>query len=127
MTRLEAPEQLLHPAMGDLYREKMSNLAAALEAGTDIERERAKDAPGFVEKILIPADTGQPLMVYGDLGRMLKAASAGGDASALAAVVNGGCGGVQPAVLAAVDCCELTGRTLVPLINPREVHRWEPS
>jgi site-specific DNA recombinase len=94
MASLEAPEPLLHPSMGDLYRTKVENLAAALDTGDEIERERAKDTlRGFIEKIVIPADEQQPLRVFGDLGKMLAAAANGADASALSAVAQGGCGG----------------------------------
>jgi hypothetical protein len=56
MASLEEPEPLLHPSMGDLYRTKVEQLAAALETGDEIERERAKEAVrGLIEKIVIPA------------------------------------------------------------------------
>ena len=48
-------------------------------------------------------------MVFGNLGRMLAAAAGERDGLVLAAVFESGCGGPQPAVLAAVECCKLTG------------------
>ncbi|HEY7283818.1 MAG TPA: recombinase family protein, partial [Vicinamibacterales bacterium] len=94
MAQLDEPEPLLHPSMGDLYREKVEGLSSVLGGEDATARDRARDAlRGFIERIVIPADAAQPLMVYGDLGQMLKAASAGGDAQALAAAIGGGCGG----------------------------------
>ena len=66
MAGLEEPELLLHPSMGDLYRTKVEQLATSLESVDEIERERAKEAVrGFIEKIVIPVDASQPLMVVG--------------------------------------------------------------
>ena len=56
---------------------------------------------GFVEKIVIPPGD-ELLQVVGNLGEMLTAAGAR-NGSAPAAVGIGGCGGPQPAVLAAVE------------------------
>jgi len=94
MTTLEAPEPLLHPSMGDLYRTRVEELAAAIEADDEIERQRAKESlRAFIEKIVIPVDASQPVMVFGDLGKMLAAAANWPDGSTLAAVAYVGCGG----------------------------------
>jgi len=70
MARLEEPEPLLHPSLGHLCRQKVEQLAAALEAAHEIERERAKGAiRGFIERIVIPIDEHQPLQVSGISGR----------------------------------------------------------
>lgn len=94
MASLEAPEPLLHPSMGEVYKAKVEHLATALEVDDEIERERAREAVrGFIEKIVIPVDERQPLIVFGDLGSMLAAAANWDDGSSLTAVAYVGCGG----------------------------------
>ena len=62
--------------MGEVYKTKIEHLATALEADDEIERERANEAVrGFIKKIVIPVDERQPLIVFGDLGKMLAAAA----------------------------------------------------
>ena len=104
----DPPNPALHPRMAEVFRQKATALAAALEH--DGERDTARQAlRGFIEKIVIPPGDGL-LQVVGNFGEMLTAASGRND-STLAAVGNGGCGGVQPAVLAAVECHQLSPRT----------------
>lgn len=62
--------------MSEVYKAKVERLAAVLEADDEMERERAREAVrGFIEKIVIPIDERQPLIVFGDLGKMLAAAA----------------------------------------------------
>jgi hypothetical protein len=63
----------------------------------------------FVDKIVIPPGDGL-LRLVGNFGKMFAAAS-GRNGSDLAAVGNGGCGGVQPAVPAAVERGGITSRS----------------
>jgi hypothetical protein len=75
-------------------------LAAALEHEDEEQRESARQTlRGLIEKIVIPPGGGL-LQVVGNLGDMLTAA---GSRAGSAAVAYVGCGGVQPAVLAAVE------------------------
>ncbi len=86
-----------------MYREKVTSLAAALAHDDDTLRESAREAlRGFITAIVIPPGNGL-LEVRGDLGRMLSAAAGERAGEALAAVAYVGCGGVQPAVSAAVE------------------------
>jgi hypothetical protein len=93
----EPPLPALLPNMRAVYQERVAQLAAALEQRDDEQRERAREAVrALIQKIVIPADVRQPLMVFGDLGKMLAAAAGGRDGSTLAAVAYDGCGGSQP-------------------------------
>jgi hypothetical protein len=105
-----------HPQMAEVFRQKTATLAAALERNE--ERDVARLAlRGFLEKIVIPPGDGL-LQVIGKLGEML-AAAAGRKDPAVAAVGNVGCGGPQPAVLAAVE----RGR-VSPLSRPTCWRQW---
>ena len=42
MAQLDEPESLWHLSIGDLYREKVENLAVALESGDAIDRARGR-------------------------------------------------------------------------------------
>jgi hypothetical protein len=96
----EPPLPALHPNMAEVFRQKATTLAAGLEH--DEQRDAAREAlRGFVEKIVIPPGD-ELLQVVGNLGAMLNAA-AGEKISGRQAVGYVGCGGVQPAVLAAVE------------------------
>lgn len=76
--------------MAEVYRQKATTLAAALEH--DAERDAARLAlRGFLEKIVIPPAEGL-LQVVGNLGAMLAAAHGRRD-PAVAAVGYVGCGG----------------------------------
>ncbi len=82
---------LLHPHMGDVYRAKVQQLAAALEHEDDEQRERARESlRGFIDRIVIPPGDGL-LQVVGNLGSMLAAAQ--GRESKSRAVGYVGCGG----------------------------------
>ena len=84
----DPPLPALHPYMAEVFRQKATLLAAALE--NDAERDAARQAlRGFIERIEVPADEGL-LQVVGCFGEMLTAASRG---KVTAAVGNGGCGG----------------------------------
>ena len=84
----DPPLPALHPYMAEVFRQKTTLLAAALE--NDAERDAARQAlRGFIERIEVPADEGL-LQVVGCFGEMLTAASRG---KVTAAVGNGGCGG----------------------------------
>jgi len=86
----EPPKPALHPHMAEVFRQKATRLAAALEH--DEQSDAARLAlRGFVEKIVIPPGDGL-LQVVGNLGEMLTAAS-GRNGSDLAAVGYVGCGG----------------------------------
>jgi site-specific DNA recombinase len=87
----------LHPAMADVFREKVTALRAALEAN-----EQPTDARemlrGLVERILVPADGW--LRVEGNLGAMLELAAG----KKLPSIINNGvsyvgCGGSHPSWL----------------------------
>lgn len=89
----------LHPRMAEVFRQKTTALAAGLEH--DEQRDAARQAlRGFVEKIVIPPGDAL-LQVVGNFGEMLAAAQARSQPKY--AVGNVGCGGTQPAVLAAVE------------------------
>jgi hypothetical protein len=95
----EPPLPALHPQMAEVFRRKTTHLAAALEQEDDEQRETARQAlRGFIEKIVIPPGD-ELFRVVGNLGEMLTAA---GGQTGSAAVAYVGCGGTQPAVLAAV-------------------------
>ncbi|MEX2272564.1 MAG: recombinase family protein [Vicinamibacterales bacterium] len=80
----------LHPNMATIYRQKVEQLAAALDHPDEGHRAAARDTlRGFITAIVIPAGDGL-LRVHGDLGKMLTAA---GGASHAAAVEDVGCGG----------------------------------
>jgi DNA invertase Pin-like site-specific DNA recombinase len=90
---------VFHPKMAVVFRQKTMQLAAALEHEDEEQREVAREAlRGFIDRIVIPPGEGL-LQVVGNFGEML-AAAAGRDGATVAYV---GCGGVQPAVLAAVE------------------------
>ena len=92
---VDPPPPALHPAMAEVFRQKTTMLAAALEH--DEEHDAARQAlRGFLDKIVIPPGDGL-LQVVGNLGEMLTAAS-GRNGAVVAAVGYGGCGGVQPSI-----------------------------
>ena len=97
---INPPKPALHPHMARVFRQKAEALAAALEH--DEQHDGARLAlRGFLEKIVIPPGDGL-LQVVGNLGEMLTAAGArNGSSSAAVGYVR--CGGLQPAVLAAVE------------------------
>jgi hypothetical protein len=96
----EPPLPAMHPQMAEVFRQKATTLAAGLEH--DEQRDAARQAlRGVLDKILIPPGDGL-LQVVGNLGSML-AAAAGQKVPSREAVAYVGCGGVQPAVLAAVE------------------------
>ena len=84
---VDPPLPALHPYMAEVFREKATLLAAALER--DADRDAARQAlRGFIERIEVPADG--LLQVVGCFGEMLTAASNG---KVTAAVGNDGSGG----------------------------------
>jgi site-specific DNA recombinase len=86
----EPPLPALHPHMAEVFRQKATTLAAALEH--DEQRDAARQAlRGFLEKIVIPPGEGL-LQVVGNLGMMLAAAH-GRIRPAVSAVGYVGCGG----------------------------------
>ncbi len=86
----EPPLPALHPHMAEVFRQKATTLAAALEH--DEQRDAARQAlRGFLDKIVIPPGDGL-LQVVGNLGMMLTAAH-GRIEPAVPAVGYGGCGG----------------------------------
>jgi site-specific DNA recombinase len=87
---IKPPAPALHPQMAEIFRQKATQLAAALEH--DEEHDAARQAlRGFIDKIVIPPGDGL-LQVVGNLGEMLTAAS-GRNGSVVAAVGQVGCGG----------------------------------
>ena len=89
----------MHPNMAHVFQQKATTLAASLEY--DEHRDAARLAlRGFLDHIVIPKDG--LLQVVGNVGAMLAAAH-GRARTANTAVGYVGCGGVQPAVLAAVE------------------------
>jgi site-specific DNA recombinase len=87
---IDPPMPLLHPKMAEVFREKAATLAAGLEH--DDQRDHARAAlRNFVEKIVVPSETGL-LQVVGNLGAMLEAA-AGQKMPGRQAVGYVGCGG----------------------------------
>ena len=86
---IDPPRPALHPQMAEVFPQKATTLAAALEH--DEQRDAARLAlRGLVEKIVIPPDDGL-LQVVGNLGEMLTAA--GARSSSATAVGYVGCGG----------------------------------
>jgi hypothetical protein len=89
--------------LADVYRSTVEQLAAALAHEDDAQREAARQTlRGFIDRIVIPPGDGL-LQVVGNLGEMLTTAAGGRIGSAAVGVANSGCGGSQPAVLAAVE------------------------
>ena len=93
-------------------------LTAALHQQNLALRESAREAlREFVDRSEIPADTAALLTVRGVMGAMLSAATgregSGAAVEHLVRIAEDGCGGVQPAVLAAVEYRKLTARTHV--------------
>ena len=83
-------------------------LTAALHQQNPALREAAREAlREFVDRSEIPADTAALLTVRGVMGAMLSAATgregSGAAVEHLVRIAEDGCGGVQPAVLAAVE------------------------
>lgn len=94
--KTEPPLPALHPHMATIFRERVEQLAAALNQEDELQREQARSIiRSLIERIEIPAEG--LLVVRGNLGKMLTAADGA------AAVGYVGCGGVQPAVLAVVE------------------------
>ena len=86
----EPPLPALHPHMAELFRQKATTLAAALEH--DEHRDAARQAlRGFLDRIEIPPGDGL-LKVVGDVGAMLAAAH-GRAKAANPSVGYVGCGG----------------------------------
>lgn len=89
-TLAEPPLPALHPNMAEVFRQKATTLAAALEH--DEQRDAARQTlRGFLDRIVIPRGDGL-LQVVGNLGMMLAAAR-GRNGSPAAAVGYVGCGG----------------------------------
>ena len=78
--------------------------SAAVQETSALRSTPYRALSSFIERIVIPPGNG-PLQVLGNLGEMLTAAAGRTGAAAVAYV---GCRGMQPAVLAAVACGELT-------------------
>jgi hypothetical protein len=107
-SRLNAPEmpELLHPRMSEVYREKVGSLCLALES--EESRAGAVEAiRALIDTILLEPDGDQlKITLKGDLAAMLSAArdsKRSPDTGDLLVQNKAGCGGVQPAVLAAVE------------------------
>lgn len=100
--------------MATIFEDKVRKLAAALQHD-DIElRESARSTlRGFIDRIVIPPGDGL-LRVVGKLGEMPTAAGARSDS---AAVGNGGCGGVQQIVPAALLGGSVNVKTLAFLMG----------
>jgi hypothetical protein len=102
MASMKQPEPLLHPGMADVYRTKVQQLDEALQTDDVEQREAARSGlRALITKIVIPPGDGL-MRVFGNLGAILATAASGRDVSTLAGVAQSGCGGLQPAVLAAV-------------------------
>jgi hypothetical protein len=99
--KAEPPPPALHPNMARVFEQKIEQLAVALEHEDAELREKARQALRVhrPDRDSVGRCTSAGCRGF---GLMLTAAS-GRDGSALAAVGNDGCGGVQPAVLAAVE------------------------
>jgi hypothetical protein len=115
-SRLNAPEmpELLHPRMADVYREKVRSLCSALES--EESRTGAVDAiRALVETTVLEPDGDRlKIMLKGDLAGMLSAvrdSKRSPDTRRPHGSNGAGCGGVQPAVLAAVECGQLSPAT----------------
>jgi site-specific DNA recombinase len=86
----EPPLPALHPHIGEVFRQKTMQLAAALEQADEQQREAARQSlRGFIDRVVIPPRDGL-LQVVGNLGEMLTAA---GGRNGSAAVGYVGCGG----------------------------------
>jgi site-specific DNA recombinase len=115
----DAPPPLLHPEMAGLYRQKVTALAEALDHSNT--RPEASEAPrDLVDAIVLTPDQSEPPSRAGEESRFgeprLRIELKGKLAAMLGAAQNAkrspetgdlsqcdGCGGVQPAVLAAVE------------------------
>ena len=102
----DEPPPLLHPSMADLYRSKVEELAAALQR-EDTRLEASEMLRGLIDSIVLTPENGQlRIELRGNLAAMLTAAQQtkrSPDTGDLLVQIKIGCGGVQPAVLAAVD------------------------
>ena len=118
-TALAVPQlPAMHPQMAEVFRQKAMALAAGLEH--DELRDTARLAlRGFLQSIIIPPGDGL-LQVTGNLGAMF-AAAAGQKVPGRQAVAKAGCGGGQPAVLAAVERSGVSFR--IARLNPRQARR----
>jgi hypothetical protein len=88
----------LHPYMATAYRQKVQDLAEALESEDIAQREAARETlRGFVTAIVIPPGN-ELLQMRGDLAKMLAATASGPNHSELAAAAQSGCGGPQPSI-----------------------------
>jgi DNA invertase Pin-like site-specific DNA recombinase len=64
----------LHPRMARDFQQRTAGLIAALDNGSEEQKQRARDTlRGFIEKIIIPPSG--PLQVVGNLGELLTAAT----------------------------------------------------
>ena len=90
------PPPALQPQMAVIFQQKATQLAEAL--AHDEQRDAARQTlRGFLEKIVIPPGEGL-LQVVGNLREMWTAAGSR-HGSAVAAVAQDGCGGLQPRYL----------------------------
>jgi hypothetical protein len=108
----DAPPPLLHPEMAGLYRQKVRALAQALEH-QETRTEASEALRGLIDAIVLTPNQGElQIELKGNLAAMLGAAQnakRSPHGRPLAASCDG-CGGVQPAVLAAVERSRVTRR-----------------
>jgi site-specific DNA recombinase len=96
----EPAQPALHPKMAEVFERQITQLAQALEHDDLEQRTAARETVrGFIDRIVIPPGD-ELLQVVGNLGEMLTAAGARNGSTA--AVGNGGCGGPQQIVPAAL-------------------------
>ena len=87
MAVAEPAPPALHPSMVEAYKTKVESLIAVLTNGSDVDAEAARAGlRAFIGKIVIPPGDAL-LVVHGDLGSILSAASGKGG------VALSGCGG----------------------------------
>ena len=104
----DAPLPLLHPSMADDFGRKVEALTTTLTTGD--QHGAAREAlRGLIDKVVVPPGDGL-LMIHGNLGKMLEA-SGGKDCK-------NGCGGAQPAVLAAVERGGVERMRRYPAVGP---------
>jgi hypothetical protein len=102
----DAPPPLLHPEMAELYRQKVTTLAQALEH-PETRTEASEALRGLIDAIVLTTGPGRAANRIkresgGDAGSRPKCEEVARNGRPLAATCDG-CGGVQPPVLAAVE------------------------
>ena len=107
----DEPPPLLHASMANLYRSKVEELPAAPQR-EDTRLEASEMLRGLIEAIVLTPQDGQlRIELRGNLAAMLAAAQKNEKVARNGRPLRAdsiGCGGAEPAVIAAVECGGLT-------------------